>query len=680
MAWYDRIDEIARTVAVFSPRVTNVTLPDVTDWQGSILAGAYASGNASVASLWKTQPHLRTVVSFRARNIAQLGLHVYRREADGSRVRDRDNTAASALWWADGDATTYDLLFALSGDLDLYDRAYLLLFADPDAPKGWGLRRLPPSWVLENRHGTGRVKNYTVTLDGQTIDLPRESVIRFRGFDPGASDGASPTIESLQDTLREQVESARYRQQVWKRGGRVSSVLSRPTDAPRWTDTARDAFRADWYAKFTGNGAGAGGTPILEDGMTLNRIDFSATDQQFVENAKLSMATVAAAFHVEPTMIGQGDGATYSNIRAFRKMLYTETLGPTLKQIQDRLNKSLLPALGLDPAVYYIEFNLEAKLAGDFEESAAVLSTSVGAPWLTRNEARARQNLPAIEGGDQLVVPLNVLVGGQASPTDAGTQNVVPGTLDRAENAGPKPSNRRGTRGGKSRKAPRPQSADGVTPDTATVVGDELAAFFVRQGKSVLSAVGVGSPEFWDEDRWNEELGAELYKALVGLSAESARAALAEHGLDPDFYNVDQTLAYLQECAASRAEAINTKTREKVQHRLDNDEDPAEVFDPEVTKARGLKAAVSVVAFASSWGQMEAAEQATFEGGPLEGGEVKKRWVVTSSDPRSSHKHLDGETVALEDRFSNGLKCPGAKGDPAEVANCRCELELVWPD
>ena len=64
-------------------------------------------------------------------------------------------------------------------------------------------------------------------------------------------------------------------------------------------------------------------TPILEEGMTLQRIDFSASEQQFVEAAKLSLVTVAAAFHVNPTMIGQNDGANYSNVREFRRMLFT---------------------------------------------------------------------------------------------------------------------------------------------------------------------------------------------------------------------------------------------------------------------------------------------------------------------------------------------------------------------
>jgi hypothetical protein len=47
------------------------------------------------------------------------------------------------------------------------------------------------------------------------------------------------------------------------------------------------------------------------------------------------------------------------------------------------------------------------------------MQTATGAPIMTRNEARQRMNLPHLPGADDLVVPLNVLVGGQASPTDS---------------------------------------------------------------------------------------------------------------------------------------------------------------------------------------------------------------------------------------------------------------------
>ena len=103
-------------------------------------------------------------------------------------------------------------------------------------------------------------------------------------------------------------------------------------------------------------------------------------------------------------MVGILDNANFSNTKEFRKMLYSETLGPTMRMIEDRINTFLAPKVGT-PEANYIEFDIRSKLSGDFEEQASVMSTSVGAPWITPNEARASQNLPRLEGGDELVVP-----------------------------------------------------------------------------------------------------------------------------------------------------------------------------------------------------------------------------------------------------------------------------------
>ncbi len=67
-------------------------------------------------------------------------------------------------------------------------------------------------------------------------------------------------------------------------------------------------------------------------------------------------------------------------------------------------------------------------------ETAALLQTAVGAPYMLRSEARAVQNLPYVDGTDELVTPLNVTTGGLASPRDTAPKH-RPGPL-------PKPAGR----------------------------------------------------------------------------------------------------------------------------------------------------------------------------------------------------------------------------------------------
>ena len=89
-----------------------------------------------------------------------------------------------------------------------------------------------------------------------------------------------------------------------------------------------------------------------------------------------------------------------TRVRESARSLYADTLGPLLRLVQDGIGSKLVPMIGADQKSY-AEFDITAKLAGSFEGQASVLSTSTGGPWMTRNEARARQNLPAVEGGDE---------------------------------------------------------------------------------------------------------------------------------------------------------------------------------------------------------------------------------------------------------------------------------------
>lgn len=55
---------------------------------------------------------------------------------------------------------------------------------------------------------------------------------------------------------------------------------------------------------------------------------------------------------------------------------------------------------------------------------------------------------------------------------------------------------------------------------------------------------------------------------------------------------------------------------------------------------------------------------------------VKKQWLATlDGRTRSSHRALDGESVGVDEKFSNGLRYPGdPSGAGVERYNCRCTL------
>lgn len=379
----------------------------------------------SEAELYKTQPHLRTVISFLADNVAQVGIKEFKRESDTDRPRVTDDVFINLLSHPNQDMTGYELMRCLVADLALYDTAYWLVTQDSsrdsDRFNSWQIRPIPPSWVTAKSEGNVFAPATYRIDSGQGDgykDIPASSMIIFHGWNPTDPSGGVTPVRALKDVINEQIQAWSYRTQMWKRGGRIGMYLSRPKDAPKWDEKDSNRFKQGWK-EFQDKGALAGSTPLLEDGMTMQRVGFSAREDEFLEVTKLSLQTVAQVYHVNPVMVGILDNANFSNTKEFRKMLYSETLGPTIRMIEDRLNTFLAPMIGAETGTY-VEFDIRSKLSGDFEEQASVLSTSVGAPWITPNEARATQNLPSIDGGDCLTVPLNVTQGGQASPQDGG--------------------------------------------------------------------------------------------------------------------------------------------------------------------------------------------------------------------------------------------------------------------
>lgn len=365
------------------------------------------------AELWRKQPAVRTSVSFIARNIAHLGLHVFARKGDADRERLTDHPLAQLLGRPSPSTTRYRLMDSLVHDLAIYDRAYWQKVTTND--KVAGLVRLPPAFVTPKGESWISPEYFEIKGSRGKLEIKADEVVFFRGHSDSGLAGSSP-LESLRQVLAEEFESSKMREQIMKNGARISGYLERPKDAPQWSPTAKQKFAKGWRSQYTGGGPAAGGTPILEDGMTFKAAAQTAKDLQYIEARKLTREEVAAAYFIPPTMLGLMGGATYSNITEQHKMLYQDTLGPWLQMIKEEIELQLVPDLA-DEGVY-VEFNLREKLTGSFEERAAGIQTSVGGPYLTRNEARALDNRPPLPGGDELIVPLNVLTGGQASPTD----------------------------------------------------------------------------------------------------------------------------------------------------------------------------------------------------------------------------------------------------------------------
>lgn len=365
--------------------------------------------------LWKTQPSLRKVVSFAARQIASVPWHAFQRVDDTDRQRRQQSPAERLMGRPAPLVTGYQLIRDLATDYMIYDLCCAVL-ADGE------LVRIPPSMISIKSDMLGRPREvWILTGNGnEDIEITDAPKVMTWGWHADKSGGVS-AMHTLAAILNESLRAVEWRAQQWENSPKVSGIITRPLEAKAWKAEQRDRFNESWR-RWRDNSSG--GTPVLEDGMKYDALTgLTPKDAQDVVGRQLTDAEVASAFHIQPELVGARPG-NFSNIDAFRQMLFGPTLGPLIQELQMAVNAGgLIESVDSTPGLY-LEANREAAMAGSFMEQARVLQTMTGGPVMTRAEARARLNLPFIEGTDELVVPLNVTEGGQASPTDSGEQNV----------------------------------------------------------------------------------------------------------------------------------------------------------------------------------------------------------------------------------------------------------------
>lgn len=608
--------------------------------------------------LYASQSNLQAVVGFLADSVAQLPLKVYVRNGETERVRDRNSVAAKTLWKPNSNQTEYEFINALMVEYLLNGTAIVWHLPDPYSESGHQLRILPHAWIIDSESDTAySYKSITVKAWGSApaVKVPAEDFTQFKMYCPGKPGSYQSPVSSLKTILTEQIQADKFRTQIWRSSGRFNAYITRPKDVVAWDDETKkkwvEAFREGWSS----NGGNAGKIPLLEDGMEIKPYQFNSKDAQYAETKQLSREDVAAAYHVNPSLIWHTTTQTYASAKDNARALYADCLGPTIQMLQQRINSFLLPMLGADPDTYVV-FDLSEKLKGSFEERASILQSAVGGPYMTRNEARADMDLPPIDGGDDLIVPLNV---------NNGIDNPA---VTEEESEEPKMRY-------VSKKSAETVLIKAKADDTENEeVTKALQKFFKRQAKSILPKVGA-KKEWWDEERWNSELTEDLDPILFAISANHGESTASELGTE---YYPGKTVNYIKALTEGRAKAINSATKEKLDKVISENPEDLEKEIEHVYEVREGKDATflgeTLATVVVGWSLGEACRQAKDQGYQAT---VYKTWV-TGENPREDHAAMDGETVPVDGKFSNGADWPGDDVlGPDGTCGCNCTTEIT---
>lgn len=613
----------------------------------SATAGAVAG--MSIRGVWESQPSVRKVVSFMASTVAALPWRVYRAE-DGGRERLFDSPAETLVRRPTRFTSSADLVTGLALDWLLYGSACAVLVDEE-------IVRVPAPLLMLSTDVFGRVNDVATVAGGETVSLSDLPVALMHGWDPDGSGAVAP-VRTLRALLAELSEAEGWRRRMWTDVPRVSAQVTRPKDAPRWSDEKRERFlqaMADFKSSTSG-----GSIPVMEDGMKLESAPQVQPDLSSASSVRtLTDIEVAGYFGVPPELLGMRE-ANYGGYAALRRDLYTRVLGPLIGRIEDALNAEIVPALaGGDTSVYGVLDRTEAQ-DGTLLERVQALQSATGGPVMTRAEARERLDLPYLEGTEELIVPLNVIQGGQASPTDSGSQNLNgsdTNQLDHRQQDG-------AAEEGKSLVPKARMVLKAVTSRPSPSILEQMRRAYVDE----LQREGLSEATV-------EALADRIEPFLAEQAIEAANGVILRSGTGTETIGRGAIRNYIRQMAEGKADAA-VEAAMRLLGAVSGDDaaqDTArETIEDILSEDRlGLWADASTKD-ATGFGSQEGARRS---------GAVKKMWVHNgSSHPRAEHAAMNGETVDMDDTFSNGMRWPHdwGGGDADDIVGCNCDIAYVW--
>jgi HK97 family phage portal protein len=397
-----------------------LTTPDglqaVTFPPGYVEALSLYGLRGSYGHIYSTQPNVRIVIDFLAKQVASLELKHYEKvptspTAPNGKLELEDSDLIRLLNRPGPKLSRFELWSETIGDYGIYGVGYWWKQRLDGQVRA--LRRISPALLVPHyKPGTSSIEYYTTNLNGR---ISPDELVVFKGYHPELMEGYVSPLETLRRVLAEEYASGVNREYTWKNSARKSGVVQRPVDAPVWADDQREAWRTETEG-ITAGAPNAGRILLLEDGMVWNNSAWSPEEMEYLGARELTRRECAAAFGVDPRMVfAVSEAITNETRHAF----YTDQLNPLLIKFAETIDVQLLPEFEPFAAEdQFVRFSLERKLRGSFVEEAKVMSSLVGGPVLAVNEGRDRFDEPPVPGGDVVYQPLNSVAGGgpQASP------------------------------------------------------------------------------------------------------------------------------------------------------------------------------------------------------------------------------------------------------------------------
>ena len=243
---------------------------------------------------------------------------------------------------------------------------------------------------------------YTDRL-GNQYKINSSELLHFKGMSTNGIVGMN-TIETLRSSIENAKASGNFLNNSYKNGMQTAGIINYVGDL---SPTAENTFR-EKFEQMSSGLKNANRISLLPIGYQYQPMALKLTDAQFLENTRLTLQQITAAFGIKPHQINDQTKTSYASTSEANREFYTDTMLGILTMYEQEISWKLFLDIELQKG-FYVKFSADVILRGDLKARYDAYAVAVQNGFKTQNEIRGLEEDSPIDGADELLVNGNMV-------------------------------------------------------------------------------------------------------------------------------------------------------------------------------------------------------------------------------------------------------------------------------
>jgi HK97 family phage portal protein len=198
------------------------------------------------------------------------------------------------------------------------------------------LHALRPDRMKAIASANGWAEAYEYSVNGQSVRLPRASLLHLRLFNPlNDHYGLSP-FEAAARAVDTHNAASAWNKAMLDNSARPSGALVYAAGEGQLTVEQFERLKAELEQSYQGS-ANAGRPMVLEGGLDWKQMGYSPKDMEFTETKNAAAREIALAFGVPPMLLGIPGDNTFANFMEANRSFWRQTVLPMASRMAEAL-------------------------------------------------------------------------------------------------------------------------------------------------------------------------------------------------------------------------------------------------------------------------------------------------------------------------------------------------------